>query len=404
MIDFLRSPTFVLLFAANVVQATGFALLLHLPGYLTLAGFSESEIGTIFAGGSIVAVLGSPPLGRALDRFGRRPMILAGIAVSGLATAGFALAGPVDWALPAWLLVALSIALNGLGLLVMTAFLAYAVDVVPADRKAQGLALFGISAMGAVGLGAVTGDAAIALGGYDGLFAAMLLLLVLAGGIALALREIPHHPEDGGAPKRGWTGLVLSPEMLIVWLLTGLFFFAMTGIFVFLKVWAVETGIGSIGLFFAFYAGTAVCLRIFFGWLPDRIGTRRMAPLALAIYSLAFLVLAGTGSVTVLILAAVLGGVGHGFSYPVLLSLATDRAGRANRGAAVSIFGAVDEAGALVAAPVLGLAIEAAGFASMYAWLGIGLLAGAALFLAFDRRIGARVEVGLHRSGPRQER
>jgi MFS family permease len=149
-------------------------------------------------------------------------------------------------------------------------------------------------------------------------------------------------------------------------MLTAAFFFSMSSVFVYMKTWVLESGIGSVGLYFAVYSGTAISLRVFFGQVPDRLGAARAAAPTLLLYAVGFLVLAGADSTGLFILAAVLGGIGHGYGYPVLLTLVADRAGSAGRGSGVAVYGAIDDGAVLVAAPVLGFVIEASGHPAMY--------------------------------------
>ncbi|MGH8543475.1 MAG: hypothetical protein ACREX3_07570 [Gammaproteobacteria bacterium] len=49
--------------------------------------------------------------------------------------------------------------------------------------------------------------------------------------------------------------------------------------------------IGSVGPFCIAYATIAVAPRVFLGWIPDRLGTRRMLGIAMSFYALGFTVL-----------------------------------------------------------------------------------------------------------------
>jgi MFS family permease len=64
-------------------------------------------------------------------------------------------------------------------------------------------------------------------------------------------------------------------DLLPLWWITLVFNFALTAYFTFLRTYVDATGVGSVGAFFAAYASTAIALRVFAGWLPDRIGLKR---------------------------------------------------------------------------------------------------------------------------------
>ena len=60
-----------------------------------------------------------------------------------------------------------------------TALFTYAADLVPASRRTEGLAIFGISGLIPIGLAAVAGDVILAYASYRELFAEFLLNAVI---------------------------------------------------------------------------------------------------------------------------------------------------------------------------------------------------------------------------------
>lgn len=92
--------------------------------------------------------------------------------------------------------------------------------------------------------------------------------------------------KDAGARGHGGEDGVFrsdpSPRSAAIWFIIGAFSLVLTGYFTFLRTFIDEVGIGSVGLFFAFYAGTAIALRLAFAWLPARVVRRRPSALALA--------------------------------------------------------------------------------------------------------------------------
>jgi MFS family permease len=85
----LLSRAFGVCFAANLLQGVAFNLFLHLPGHLHDLGASDLEIGWISGLTAIAAILLRAPLGRAMDRRGRRPIILWGGVVNSIAVLGY---------------------------------------------------------------------------------------------------------------------------------------------------------------------------------------------------------------------------------------------------------------------------------------------------------------------------
>ncbi len=381
----LRSRAFVLCFAANLAQSTAFFLFLHFPGHVHALGADVQDIGWLAAGTAFAAMAISPLVGSWLDRGKRKRVLLMGLAASVVICGAFLLAN----ALP--LVFALRFAHGATETLLAVAFITYAADLVPEAQRARGYALFGISAMAAVGLGALLGDAALAGAGYASLFSTA-LLLTTASMILTALLPAAAtiEQQDAAEVSRGWWTTLRYPPLLGVWLLIVAFFFSMIAVFVFLKTWVQSTGIGSMGLFFTIYAGTAIVLRVVGGGLPDRLGYRPSAMLALLFYATGLATLSIAGSTAAFSAAALLCGVGHGFGYPSLLALTTSRAGPADQGSAIAIFNVLDDGAALAAGPALGAVVASFGYPVMFASAAGAIVAGTAAAAALLRRSASR--------------
>ncbi len=361
MLEIFRSRPFVLCFLANLAQMTSFYLFLHFPGHLKALGAGEQTIGWLVALTEFASIAIAPFVGRWLDQRGRRQVLVIGSLLNVILCAGFLVASSL------LSVFALRILHGAIETVLNVAFFTYASDVIPERNRSQGFALFGISAMGAVGLGAAVGNGAIELGGYQGIFLTSMVLSIVGMLMVFWLDgKKPAGAEEDGSSAQGWLQTLIRPSLVGVWLLAGAFFFSMISVFVFLKTWVGITGIGSIGLFFTVYTVTAIVLRLFAGGLPDRLGHQRVAIASLLAYAAGLLLVSVTSAVPLFVLAALVCGVGHGFGYPVLLALVTERANDADRGSAISIFNALDDGAALLAAPALGFAIEAGSYPVMF--------------------------------------
>ncbi|HVM42760.1 MAG TPA: MFS transporter, partial [Gemmatimonadales bacterium] len=99
----------LVLFVTAFVDMVGFALVLPLlPYYATQFGANALLVGVLVSAFSVAQLAVAPLWGRASDRYGRRPMIIAGLALSAVAYVVFAFAGSV------WLLL-LSRVVQGMG-------------------------------------------------------------------------------------------------------------------------------------------------------------------------------------------------------------------------------------------------------------------------------------------------
>ncbi len=375
----LLSRPFVLCFAANLAQGLSFSLFLHFPGFLNRLGASEVEIGLISGVAGVAAILARPPIGPSMDRRGRRRVILLGGMLNVVACAGYLAVsgiGPLVYGLRI---------VHGLGVaLLFTALFTYGADWVPASRRTQGLALFGVSGMLPISLGAVLGDVILARADYGALFEAAAALALLSFLLSLPLRDRPRDP-SGREPSRGFLAALAQRDLLPLWWVGGLFAVALASVFVFFKRYVEETGIGTVGDFFSAYAGTAIALRLGLGWLPDRVGPKRVLYPALLALVLAFLLLAWAERPGQVLVAGVLFGFGHGFTFPILFGIVVTRAGEADRGSAMAIFTALFDAGVVVGGPLFGAAVTWGGFSALYLAAAAAVSGGLGVFALWDR-------------------
>ena len=198
--------------------------------------------------------------------------------------------------------------------------------------------------------------------------------------ITRTLRPLPEAPSLAG--RVSFVKFARRPELRPVWILTLVFGLAFGSIITFLRTYIDTVGFGSVGLFMFAYSGTAVTLRLSVSWLPDRVGYRRIVPVAVMFIVAGFTLLAFAGGTGSLVVAAALGGAGHAFLFPILAKLTVDRSPGANRGAGMGIFTAMFDLAILVGGPALGLLIEVKGYGWTFATVaGLAALGGLVFFL-----------------------
>jgi MFS family permease len=374
----LLSRWFAIVFLAAFASELSNSLLVHFPGFLLDLGATEARIGTIVALAGVASIVTRPWMGRLMDRYSRRLVIRMGALLSAVATLAYAFVDHIGG------LVMVARLVQGVGYaMTLTAFWTYVSDRFPPRNRAQGVALFGISGLIPLGLGPALGDGILRVGGYQTLFLASSGLSLLALALALSLER---SGVTTGATAVGFGAVLRSPPMLPVWVGTFFLSFGFTAAFVYVKTYVVTAGLGTVGPFFLAYGLSAVLWRIGFSWVPDRVGPHRMILPGLAFYAGGMWLLGIGGSQPVMAVAGLVTGLGHGISYPVMLSLSTIRAADGDRGAATAIFTAIFDAGLLGMAPVLGLVIDNFGYRAMFWSTGAAVLLGAAATLVLDRR------------------
>jgi MFS family permease len=378
----LLTRPFVLVWLSNLFQATGFDLFLHFPGFLSRLGAREAQIGLLFGLTSFAAIAVRPALGRVLDTRGRRGVILLGNALN---TVVLALYLTVDSISP-WIYCVR--VLHGIAQAsLFTALFTYAADCVPERRRMQGLMLFGVSGMLPIALGGLLGDALLARADFTLLFEVALGFGVIAAVLALPLPEMSTPGLSAGdedAPA-GFRNVLRQRRLVTLWGLTTIFSVALAAMFSFLRTFVDATGIGSVGGFFGTYAAVALALRVGAGWLPDRVGVKRVLYPALATLVAGFLTLAFASSTRDVLLAGALCGAGHGYTFPLLFGMVVNRARTADRGSAMAIYTALFDVGVLIGGPLLGAVIEMQGYPAMFLTAATLVAIGTAGFAVADR-------------------
>jgi MFS family permease len=225
----------------------------------------------------------------------------------------------------------------------------------------------------------------LAYASYRALFLGALACATIGLLLCFSLRDVRLVAAEVGRPSRRLFAAAVQRNLVPVWCAALAFFVSLGALFFFLKTFVTVVHVGSVGEFFTAYAAIALVFRLFLGWLPDRIGTRRMLGVAMASYALGFAVLAFAQTPTQMLLAGLLCGAGHGYTYPVLFSLVVERAAIRERGAAMAFYTAVDWLGLLVAGPAIGYAIELGGYGVAFTGIAIALAVGVALFYVLDR-------------------
>ncbi len=373
----LLTGRFIIAWLVSLFSGLAFFLFVHFPGYIEDLGGSEVEIGLIVAVTALAAIAIRPQIGKEMDRRGRRPIILTGGAINIFVLLLYLTIN----SLGPWVYVVRIIHGFAEAMLFASIF-TYAADILPDRNRTQGLALFGISGMLPIALGGLLGDFVLARWDFQVLFMTSVGFAVVTFALSFLLPEVvePAGPDGGTsflAPLR-------QRDLLPVWWITIVFSLALAAYFTFLRTFVDESGIGTVGGFFAAYSATAIILRLTTGWLPERIGPKKVLYPALVLFAAGFAMLAGAESDGSVLLAGALCGAGHGYAFPILYAFAFGRAELKNRGSASAIFTGLFDVGALVGGPTFGWLIAAFSYETMFLTAAAWILIGGAVFAVWE--------------------
>ncbi len=373
----------MLAFIGHFAFCIGLWTFVHLPGYLEGLGGGQAEIGIIIGVISISAIVSRPTIGRLMDRRGRRPVVLGGAAINLLAVCAYLTAD----SLGPWIYVIRIV--HGIGeAALFSVFFTIAADVIPASRRTEGIAIFGVSGLLPLSLGGLLGDIILKHWDYSALFLVAALVSLLALLLCIAIPETRPARKRLGAPTR-LLDIFLTADLIPLWLLTFGFTCGLTSYFTFIKTYIGETQIGSVGLFFFSYSAAAVLCRLFFSWIPDKVGLRKMLVPMLLSLSGGILMLAYGEHAWTVAMAGVLCGLGHAYVFPIISALVVSRADDDDRGAAMTMFTALFDLGALVGAPLFGWIIEKSSYQTMFVTAVCFVATFSIVFFIVDRRLSA---------------
>lgn len=391
---------FLLLIAGHFLQALGFSSLLLFPLYVDHLGASRSELGAIMAFASLAGMVFRPAVAWALDSLGRKPTLLIGTAflVTGMGLIAF-----VD---DLGVMIYIDRLAVGIGIAALfTGYFTWASDLIPAERRTEGMAIFGVSGLLPVGINAFVHEIGFEPSGLRYFFPMVGAVIALSFIFILMLQEpaksrARQQSGSGGYQLRDVLRALRQMPLLSSWLATFLFS-GLVGLFMTYVTVTAESRLsladGSMaGGFFSQpaslwlpYALAAISVRLFGGRLPDRIGPHNLIAPALAVYVSAFLLVAAASEPYEFLIAGGLAGFGHGYCFPVLISQVVSRSPERWRGSAIAFYTALFGLTELILVPVFGGIADRHGDSTLYTSATVGSLVCLVLWCVLEHRWGS---------------
>jgi MFS family permease len=304
--------------------------------------------------------------GALADRIGKRRMLL----ITSLAIACFSVA--YAFSRTYWLPLVL-VFFHGLfwsGLL--SASSAYMTEVIPEERRAEGIGYWGMSTMLATAVAPAVG-LWVYRQGWVWLCAGTAALNLVMASIAWRL------PADSTVAARLSRDRLLGGS-LVEWRVVAVTFslflcsFGYGGIMSFVAVMCDQHGITPPSIFFTAFALTVFVTRIFSGRLADRVGHRRFLLPCLALVTVGLTATALAETRLQLVAAAAVFGLGFGNQYPAFVGHVLKYVDPARRGAAFGGILAAFDTGIGTGSIAVGWMAERVGFRAAF---GVGALLSA---------------------------
>ena len=341
-----------------------------LPLYLVSFGASSTVIGAVMAVFTITATATRIPVGLLIDRIGRKPFLIAGVALFAVGNFGYL------WA-PGILLMLPFRMLHGVGWSgCTTAVATLAADIAPQKRRGEliGYAAMASSLGGAIG--PVAGFALLQRFDFSGVFFGAAALLFVSLILAAFVKEPEHGPRSNH--RQRWIDLLVIPETLLPAVAVAFLSFGHGGILTFLPIPALKLGLENPGLWFGLYALCLLLSRPVAGPLSDRISRRAVIIPGLILNLLGIGILALASSPAWLMAAAVVGGFGTGAAQPALMTVAVDQTSPQRRGQSMAQYQCFYDLGIGLGSLTLGAFLDLVdqNFSLMYAASAVVALIG----------------------------
>jgi MFS family permease len=331
-----------------------FQLLPVAPFRILDLGGSTGVAGLFLGTLTYASALSAPITGALADRIGKRRMLL----ITSLAIACFSVAyalSPNYW-LPLILVFFHGLFWSGL----LSASSAYMTEVIPEDRRAEGIGYWGMSTMLATAIAPAVG-LWVYRHGWAWLCAGIAVLNLVMAAIAWRL------PPDSTVSARFSREHVLRGSLVewrVVAVALALFLcsFGYGGLMSFAALFSERHGITPKSIFFTAFALTVLVTRVFSGRLADRVGHKRFLLPCLALTTVGLSATALAETRTQLVVAAAVFGLGFGSQYPAFVGHVLDFVDPNRRGAAFGGILAAFDTGIGTGSIAAGWIAEHAGF------------------------------------------
>lgn len=259
------SLSFIFVVISNALVFMIFEMLLPtLPLFVTNLGGGASSVGLVTGIFMLSAILIRPFAGMLATKFDKKLLLILGILIIALSTGAYYLSSNIST-----LLIIRLIHGAGFGL-ATTYFATLAAEIVPKDRRGEGMGYFGVGETIAISVGPMIGIMTLELFDFQRLFFGGMAVLFLAVIMALFIKRAPKGKElnkQASGKFKLFEKRVLFPALLIF--LIGI---SAGGIMSFFSLYAIEKEFTQVGIFFLLIAAASFIIRLISGKLFDNYG------------------------------------------------------------------------------------------------------------------------------------
>ncbi len=374
-------------FAANFAINGAANMLVLFPLFVVKLGGGAAMIGAIAAFGSAMALMVRPGLPFAIDRIGRRAAVFWALAIEGLALLLYI---PLQaLGVPLFAVRALHGVAEGTARVALFTML---FDILPEGRHGEAMTIFSLNGMTPAAVAPTIGEIIMRRLGFTAFFIAAAAICG-CGALSMALVSdrlgVRAASSEAGKAGASWMALLRDRTLIPTWVATLLFSATLASRLNFLTPFASQRHVAFIAIYFVVYSAAAILVRLFCGRLVEATREERILAPSLIALGVGLALLSETGKRGILSAAGVVGGLGHGFTYPALTLLVLRRTPTRAMGETSTVYTSLFDIAAMAAPYLLGLVASSAGYAPMFVTAGACAI-GAGLYVGIAEDVLGR--------------
>ncbi len=332
--------------------AHGVEVMALFPLYLTeVVGSSVAVVGAVISSYLIVDILTRTPAGWLADRWGRKAVLLGGIALSVLPLALMMRVTDANTFL-------LLNAVNGLGAgCIWPAIYAGVADTYRHSERGVIMGILSTVMLGGLALGPISGNLLLGLTSYHVTFLVCIGLVCTVFVFVLFMaRETRAPTPDGPTAAKADRLLPLTGELVLLGSIALLLTVSLAFLLPIVSLYGsdvLRVGKVTMGLMLAIPGGITALALLPAGLLADRVGRKPPIVAGLALLTLCYAGAPATTNLLVVTVGATCAGLGYALAVPAWNALTMDRIPLGSRGLLLGAVATVQGAG-LAVGPVVG--------------------------------------------------
>ncbi|HVI44842.1 MAG TPA: MFS transporter [Chitinophaga sp.] len=331
---------FILLCLSNALFSASFNMMIpELPAYLTNLGGADYK-GYIIGLFTLMAGLSRPFSGKLTDTIGRVPVMIFGSLICVVCSLMYPLVSSVA----AFLLLRF---FHGFSTgFKPTGTSAYVSDIVPFNRRGEAMGMVGLASTIGMALGPAIGGYMAIRWNINVMFQTSAVFALLSVVILVGMKETVSNKQ----PFRLSLLKISSDEIFepLVWapvVICFLTYFSYGAMLTIIPDFSAYLGILNKGLFFTFFTGSSIGIRLLAGKVSDRYGRVPVLKIAATLMAASMLMMAWAASPALLMAAAVVYGISVGLNAPAITAWTIDLGRPEHRGRALASMYIAMEAG-----------------------------------------------------------